>query len=155
MANSPLLPKALDKRCFGRRGCVHAEGAERTIIASARSLVQADKHMRENEVCVNHVMRDGSDEIDLFAREQKVKTKLAKPLLPRTTSSPTADVLLARKNDADLLAVVNRYERYADDITGQPLDPELCRLMQNNKLRYFRSGEVRAMRRVQEAWFKT
>ena len=46
-------------------------------------------------------------------------------------------------------------ERFVDDITGQPLDPELCRIARRKEIEYFQSKGVWDMRRVQEAWAKT
>ena len=40
------------------------------------------------------------------------------------------------------LGVVNRHERSVDDIIGQPLDPELCRIARKAELDYFRSKDI-------------
>jgi hypothetical protein len=48
--------------------------------------------------------------------------------------------------------VVNRHERFVDDITGQPLDPELCRIARKAELDYFRSKSVWSLRPIKEAW---
>ena len=48
--------------------------------------------------------------------------------------------------------MANRHERYIDDITGQPLKPELCRIARKKELDYFHSKGVWSMRSMQEAW---
>ena len=48
--------------------------------------------------------------------------------------------------------MVNRHERYIDDIIGQPLNPDLCRIARKKELDYFHSKGVWSMRSVQEAW---
>ena len=47
--------------------------------------------------------------------------------------------------------MVDRHERYIDDITGQPLNPELCRIALKKELDYFHSKGVWSMWSVQEA----
>ena len=53
------------------------------------------------------------------------------------------------------MGVVKSHERFSDDITGQPLNPEICRLARQKEIDYFRSQGVWDMRRVQEAWSRT
>ena len=53
------------------------------------------------------------------------------------------------------VGVVNRHERVIDDITGQPLNPELCRIARQKEIDYFRNKGVWDMRRIQEAWART
>ena len=51
--------------------------------------------------------------------------------------------------------MANRHEKFVDDLTGQPLNPDLCRIARQKEIDYFRSKGVWDMRRVQEAWSKT
>ena len=53
------------------------------------------------------------------------------------------------------IGVVNRHERFIDNITGQPLNPELCRIALRKDIDDFRSKGVWDKRRVQEAWSRT
>ena len=53
------------------------------------------------------------------------------------------------------VGVVNRHERFIDDITGQPLNPKLCWSARRMEIDNFRSKGVWDMRRVQEAWSRT
>ena len=48
-----------------------------------------------------------------------------------------------------------RHERYVDDITGQPLSPELCKKARATELDYFRDEEVWIIRKVNEALTRT
>ena len=50
---------------------------------------------------------------------------------------------------------VSRHERFVDDLTGQPLPPDLCRAARKLELDYFREKEVWAIRRVSEALRRT
>ena len=45
----------------------------------------------------------------------------------------------------------NRHERYVDDLTGQPLDRELCRKARATELEYFKDKEVWTLCKVSEA----
>ena len=59
------------------------------------------------------------------------------------------------KHIEDSVFAVSRHERYVDDITGQPLEPELCRRARAEELAFFHSKDVWDLRQVQEAWNKT
>ena len=48
-----------------------------------------------------------------------------------------------------------RHERYVDDITGQPLSPELCKKARAPELDYLRDKEVWTIRKVNEALRRT
>ena len=50
---------------------------------------------------------------------------------------------------------MNGHERYIDDITGQPLDPELCRKAKVAELHYFRDEEVWTIWKTSEALKRT
>ena len=50
---------------------------------------------------------------------------------------------------------VSRHERYVDDLTGQPLPPELCRAARATELDYFLEKEVWTIRKVSEALRRT
>ena len=43
-----------------------------------------------------------------------------------------------------------RHERYVDDITGQPLSPELCKKARATELDYFRDKDVWTLRKIDE-----
>ena len=45
----------------------------------------------------------------------------------------------------------SRHERYVDDLTGQPLPPELCRKARATAIEYFKGKEVWTLRKVSEA----
>ena len=49
----------------------------------------------------------------------------------------------------------NRHERFVDDLTGQPLPPDLCRAARATELAYFKDKEVWAIRKVNEARQRT
>ena len=44
----------------------------------------------------------------------------------------------------------SRHERYVDDLTGQPLPPEVCRKARATELEYFKDKEVWTMRKGSE-----
>ena len=132
------------------------------ILSGFSAQLRADKRMRENEVGINHVMLEGSDEIELFAKH--VSELNSPPLTeddrrrggrqdqhaeehPRKSKHVVSKVRessdsRASENDGVFAAGVNRHERFVDDITGQPLDPELCRIARKKELDYFHSKGV-------------
>ena len=48
-----------------------------------------------------------------------------------------------------------RHERYVDDITGQPLSPELCKKARATDLDHFRDKEVWTLSKIDEALRRT
>ena len=50
---------------------------------------------------------------------------------------------------------MSRHERFADDLTGQPLPPELCKQARATELQYFQDKEVWAIRKISEALRRT
>ena len=87
MSNAPCLLDALNRRCFGRKGlCSRPSGGRHqdclgnvarraaifsddmceVILSGFSAQLKADRRMRENEHGVNHIMLEGSDEINLW-----------------------------------------------------------------------------------------
>ena len=50
---------------------------------------------------------------------------------------------------------MSRHERYVDDLTGQPLPPDLCHAARATELEYFREKKVWTIRKVEEALRRT
>ena len=109
-------------------------------------------------------------EVDKFRRSQisDVKSIPQRGTMPgraeeadRVIASPQRGIkpggAIGGPNDMDdpFLGVVNRNERIIDDITAQPLNPELCRILRKKDPDYFHSKGVWSMRPIQEAWKKT
>ena len=144
--------------------------------------MKADRRIRENKRGINHVMLDGSDEVNNCFKNVAIERGGAKPsplvfaasqrgtmpgevtggqktsaaISPPQRGSMPGGVFGGPLEEHDpLIGVVNRHERFIDDITGQPLNPELCRIARRKEIDYFRSRGVWDMRRVQEAWSKT
>ena len=142
--------------CLGkvaRRAAIFSDVMCEIIFSGFSAQMKADRRMRENEHGLNHVMLEGSDGVndyftsvagepaDLksrpleFAASQRgtmpgeviggqeaseVISALQRGTMPgRIIGEP----LEARDPFVD---VVNRHERFIGDITGQPLNPELC-----------------------------
>ena len=54
-----------------------------------------------------------------------------------------------------ILAMANKNDRFVDDITGQPLPPELCREARRVEVEYFRTKGVWELRKISEALQRT
>ena len=115
-------------------------------------------------------MNHGPDEVEDFRKSliSDVKSIPQRGTMPggaeeaiRMITSPQRGIkpggAIGGPDDIDdpFLGVVIRHERFIDDITGQPLNPELCRIARKNELDYFHSRGVWSMRSIQEAWKKT
>ena len=107
-------------------------------------------------------MFEGSDEVDDFYASRSTLQRGSMPGSAeesvRATASPQRGIMpggiVGDPSDTHdpFLGVVNRHERFVDDITGQPLDPELCRVARKAGLDYFRSKGVWSLRPIKEAW---
>jgi hypothetical protein len=183
MSNSPHLLDALNKQCFGRRGfCSRPSGgihqnclgkvARRAaifsdvtcemILSGFAAQLKADRRMHENEIGVNIMMHEGSDEVDDFYAS---KFTLQRGSVPgsaegsiRATASPQRGTMPGgvtgdpRDTHDPFLGVDNRHERFVDDIIGQPLDPERCPIARKVELDDFRSKGVWSLRPIKKAW---
>ena len=135
--------------------------------------------MRENECGVNHVMLEGFDAVNncfksiasepadvksrslVFAASQRGTMpgeviggqEVSAVVSPSQRGTMPGGVIGGPLEEHDpFVGVVNRHERFIDDVIGQPLNPELCRIARRKEIDYFRCKGVRDMRRVQEAW---
>ena len=95
------------------------------------------------------IMIDGDDDVRLHHRHDLSD--------PDFQPSEAAEVHFASVTEYDFAGVLkpSRHERYVDDITGQPLCPELCKKARATELEYFRDKEVWTIRRVNEALRRT
>ena len=82
-----------------------------------------------------------------IAQENAAEAQWRRPPAGASAVCPSG----AQWNDP-FLGFVNRHQKYVDDLTGQPLDPELCRIARKAELDYFRSKGVWSIRPIQEAW---
>ena len=55
----------------------------------------------------------------------------------------------------DTILAANRHERFVDDLTGLPLDPELCRAARRKELDYFESKHVWVLKKISECKART
>ena len=121
-------------------------------------------------------MLDGNDEVEIAMRECKpdnehsrdtCSTKLRERVIHasdgRTLGYPESSRRGSKEyepNPSDglsdsLFSVGSRHERFIDDITKQPLDPELCRIARRKEIDYFKSKGVWEVRQIKEDWSKT
>jgi hypothetical protein len=95
------------------------------------------------------IMIDGDDDVRLHYRHD----------LPDPDSQPSeaADAHFASGAEYNFAGILkpSRHERHVDDITGQPLPPELCRKARATELDYFCEKEVWTIRKVNEALRRT
>ena len=144
------------------------------ILSGFAAQLKSDRRMRENEVGINIVMHEGSDEVEdfytsktLLQRDSTLHPRGAtgsasgacssgtEGTAPHPRSAPAsapAGLPSGTQWNDPFLGFVNRHQKYVDDLTGQPLDPELCRIARKAELDYFRSKGVWSVRPIQEAW---
>lgn len=124
----------------------------------------------------NIAMVDGDSEVNLFYRSLEAETTADKNpvggssmpptggpsgtrILPDVEAQYTKSFCNARQYiDASvnaILSMANKNERFVDDITGQPLPPELCRVAHRSEIGYFKSKGVWELRKIAEAIQRT
>ena len=106
------------------------------ILRGLRTQLTADRRMRPGEVGVieeaEGIMLDGADEINDVIR------------------AGYGGVVRPSQGD-ELLYFGSQGDRYVDDITGLPLDKELCLAARKKEIEYFHSKGVWELRSVNEA----
>ena len=119
------------------------------ILSGFTAQMRADRRIRDDETGINHVMLDGSDEVEDCRRSQisDVKSIPQPGTMPggaeeaiRVITFPQRGIkpggAMCGPNDIDdpFLGVADRHERFIHDFTGQPLNPELCRIARRKAL---------------------
>jgi hypothetical protein len=143
------------QNCLGkvaRRAAIFSDMMCEMILSGFAAQLKADRRMHENEIGVNIVMHEGSDEVDQLYASKAIPQRSSMPGGTegsiRATASPQRGTMpggvIGDPSDTHdpFLGLVNRHERYIDDITEQSLDPELCRIARKAELDYFRSKGV-------------
>ena len=151
MTNSPHVAKALSKRCAGKlgwcsRGRRHAlcngQRAKdaaiypfelcRAILTGFRDQMVADGRLQRGCVGLNCVMWDGGE--------------------PRADE----DYYVAGGSDGHILKfAVAGDEKFVDDLTGQPLDPILCRAARRKEMDLIKDKGLWVKRTIKECWERT
>lgn len=151
MTNSTHLAEALSRKCPGRggvcsRGQVHAlcngqrakDGAIypfelcRAILTGFRNQMIADGRLKAGSVGLNCVMLDGGD------------------------ARAVEEHYVAGDHYGNVLKfTIQSDERFIDDLSGQPLDPVLCRAARKLEMDFVRDKGLWVKRSIRECWEKT
>ena len=153
MTNSRHIGESLGCRCGGRGGhCSRPTGGShvlcngarakaaaiypfelcRAILTGFRNQMVADGRLAAGSVGLNCVMIDG---LEVATRESH---------------------WFAGCGDSQILKFkIADEEKFVDDLTGQPLDPSLCRAARKKEMDYVREKGLWAKRAVKECWDKT
>ena len=95
-------------------------------------------------------MIDGDDNVRLHYRNDY--SRLRNPDEPESDPAEVHYMTCKEHDPPGILkARTNRHERYVDDLTGQLLDPDLCRKARATELEYFKDTEVWTLRKRSEA----
>ena len=82
------------------------------------------------------IMIDGDDDVRLHYRSDY--NRMRNPTDPRHDSAEVHYMTCEEYDSPGVLKVgTSRHERFIDDLTCQPLDPELCRKARATELQYF------------------
>ena len=156
MTNSPHIAKALSKRCAGRLGeCSRAKGGThalcngerakaaaiypfalcRAILTGFRNQMIADGRLARGSVGLNCVMLDGGDTRDSVAETYWLGG-----------GADSQQVLKFKIADN---------EKFIDDLTGQPLDPALCRAARAKEMQFVKDKGLWVKRTIKECWDRT
>ena len=96
------------------------------------------------------IMINSDDDVRLYYRN--CYSRLRNPDEPESDPAEVHYMTCEEYDSPGVLKVgTSRHERYVDDLTGQPLDPELCRKARATEPENFKDKEVGTMRKVSEA----
>ena len=125
------------------------------VLVGLKNYMTRHRRMRNNEQFYTDgcgIMIDGDDDVRFHHRGDS--HDLADP---ESKPFEAAEIHFMSGAEYDFagLPKPGRHERYVDDITGQPLSPELCKKAIATELDYFREKEVRTLRKGNEALKRT
>ena len=174
-------PRAgIHRLCNGkvaRRAAIYSQRMCELIIRGIRDqmIVDGTYVVGEAGPCVQ--MYDGFDEVNLCrlgtdneCAESTAKTNpVGGSSMPGTVppsgkpepwskpckNNPSSSLQFVDHSFDSILAAASQNERYVDDITGQPLPPELCREARRVEVEYFRSKGVWELCKITEALQKS
>ena len=164
--------------CLGkvaRRAAIYSDEMCEAILSGMKAQLVSDRRARDGEIGVHCVMDDGDDEVAKVmnyaggARRGPVSDLLhIKPDNDGENRKPDGNVITPdRRPHEDLdpsrrrskineaILNMNRHERFVDDLTGLPLDPDLCRAARRKELDYFESKHVWVLKKVSECRSRT
>ena len=137
---------------IGRRAAIFQQELCEGVLIGLRNYLTRHRRMRNNEQFYTDgcgIMIDGDDDTRLHYCHDLAD--------PDSQPSEAAEVHFANGAEYDVAGLLKPrwHERYVDDITGQPLSPELCKKARATDFDYFRRREVWTLRKVNEALTRT
>ena len=163
------------QECLGRvarQASIYRDQMCEAILAGTRAHLKADGKVRDGEVGIHCKMSDCDDEVASVMRfAGGARRGLLHDLMPvegqpdhvcgENHAKPPrmrvihADPSRRRSKINEALLSTIRHERYVDNITGLPLDPELCRAARRKELVYLESKHVWVLRNISECLART
>ena len=152
-----------------RAAIFHAKMCE-AILEGMRSQCVADGLLKNGEVGLGVHMLDGDDELaacnllledkpdnarDNCKPAEHVITPDRRPFEDLDPSSKRSKIITSSEYGHSFAVSNGRNERFVDDLTGQPLPPDLCREARRVEIQYFRDKGVWDLKPIREALART
>ena len=159
-----------------RRAAIFQRELCEEILIGLKEYLTRHRRMRGNEQLYTDgcgVMIDGDDDVQLHHRSGLHRLRSPADGLddpaemyfadgselgstgPGGCPPPADEAGAAETGVFDGILQVGRHDRYVDDLTGQPLPPELCKAARKTELDYFNDKDVWTLRKVSEALRRT
>ena len=159
-----------------RRAAIFQRELCEEILIGLKEYLTRHRRMRGNEQLYTDgcgVMIDGDDDVQLHHRSGLHRLRSPADGLddpaemyfangselgstgPGGCPPPADEAGAAETGVFDGILQVGRHDRYVDDLTGQPLPPELCKAARKTELDYFNDKDVWVLRKVSEALRRT
>ncbi len=140
----------MHQNCLGkvaRRAAIFSDMMCEMILSGSAAQLKADRRMHENEIGVNIVMHEGSDEVDDFFASKTLPQRGTMPggtegsiratASPQRGTKPGGGIGDPSDTHDPFLGLVTRPDSHIDHLTGQPPAPELCRIALSPRLRTY------------------
>ena len=152
-----------------RAAIFHAKMCE-AILEGMRNQCVADGLLKIGEVGLGVHMLDGDDELaacnllledkpdnarDNCKPAEHVITPDRRPFEDLDPSSKRSKIITSSEYGHSFAVSNGRNERFVDDLTGQPLPPDLCREARRVEIQYFRDKGVWDLKPIREALART
>ncbi len=157
MSNSEEILKMLGRRCNGRQGwCSRPQGGKHRVCSGRHTRLAAVYPLRLCKAilygCRNQLREDGRYVVGLIGMQPKMEDGMTDAALERRVRrlwnievEESVEILKAPRD-------ATQQEVFRDDLTGQPLVPELVRAARRRELEYFAAKGVWAKRSRDEAF---
>ena len=153
MTNSSCIGAALSRRCSGKLGaCSRPKGGRHALCNGARAKAAA---IYPFALC-RAILTGFRDQMVVDGRLERGSVGLNCVMLDERQAELKETHWYAGSGDSQILKFkIQDDEKFVDDLTGQQLDPSLCRAARKKEMDFIRDKGLWTKRAIKDCWDKT